>query len=169
MRSICLALALFAGTATLALSAEPGPACAPILKAMAKTLQTDHATVTLIDNRTSNGITAGGVNYLQIDGKWKVSGMSPRDNQQTSDENLRNAKSYTCQALPDSTVDGLAATSYKTHTVAEEAVVDSIVSISKATGLALRVDNTIDAGAGTKRSYSTRYSYEGVRAPAVQK
>lgn len=169
MRSICLLPALFAFTGTLAVSAEPAPECTPVLKAMAKTLQSDHATVTTMDNRTTNGITAGGVNYLQFDGGWRVSRMSPKDNQQQSEENLRNAKSYTCQALPDSSVDGTAVANYKARTVAQEAVVDSIISISKATGLALRVENTIDTGDGTKKSYSTRYTYEGVRAPAVQK
>src|SRR4029077_17928828 len=91
-----------------AFAAEPGPACAPILSAMAKTLVADHASLTQANGRTSNGITAGGVNFMQIDNVWRVSGLSPQENQARSNENLRNAKSYVCQSLPDSTVDGVA-------------------------------------------------------------
>jgi hypothetical protein len=71
---------LGAATAT-AVAAEPGPACAPILKAMAKTLQADHASLTQSNGQSLNGITAGGVNYLQIETVWKVSPLSPKDNQ----------------------------------------------------------------------------------------
>ncbi len=169
MRAIWLVLSVWAITSTPAVSAEPGPACAPVLKAMAKTLQTDHSAITQDNGHTSTGITAGGVNYLQMGGIWKVSPMSPHDNQQRSDENLRNAKTYTCQALPDSMIDGVAAANYRTHTESEDAVVESTLAIAKSSGLALRVENDIDAGGGAKRHYTTRYSYAGIQAPPVQK
>jgi hypothetical protein len=169
MKSVLQILAIL-GTATgSAAAAELSPACAPILRAMAKTLVVDHATVTQSGGRTTNGITAGGVNYLQIDNVWKLSPLTPRDNQTRSDENLRNAKSYTCQSLPDSSIDGVAVANYRTHTESEQAAVDSKISISKASGLAIEVVNDLDAGDGIKSQYSTRYSYTAIRAPTVQK
>jgi hypothetical protein len=85
-----LAVLIVAAAATVtAVAAQPSPACAPVLKAMAKTQVADHASVTQGKNQTLNGITAGGVNYLQIDGKWIASPISPKDNQERSDENLK--------------------------------------------------------------------------------
>jgi hypothetical protein len=169
MRSIWLVLGVWAVSGTPAVCAEPGPGCMPILKAMAKTLQSDHSATTQDGSRISTGITAGGVNYLQVGSVWKVSPLSPQDNQKRSNENLRNAKTYTCQALPDSIIDGVAVANYRTHTESEDAVVDSTVSIAKSTGLAIRVENGLDTGGGTQAHYTTRYSYSGIHAPTVQK
>jgi hypothetical protein len=149
-------------------AAEPGAACAPILKAMAKTLIADHAAVTQGNGRTSNGITAGGVSYLQIEGAWKLSPLTPKDNQARSDENLKNAKSYACQSLPDSTIDGVAVANYRARTETEDAVVETTIAISKASGLAIQVDNNL-VGDGNKSHYSTHYTYTGIHAPSVQK
>jgi hypothetical protein len=169
MNSLLQAIAILGAATATTLAAEPGPACAPILSAMAKTLQVDHATLTQSNGKTMNGITADGVNYLQIDNVWKLSPLSPRDNQARSDENLRNAKAYVCQSLPDSSIDGVTVANYRTHTETEEAVVESKISISKASGLAIEVQNDLSAGAGNKSHYSTRYSYTGVHAPSIQK
>jgi hypothetical protein len=136
---------------------------------MTRTLQTDHSATTQTGDRTSAGITAGGVDYLKIGDTWRVSPLSPQDNQTRSDENLRNARSYTCQALPDSTIDGAAVANYRTRTEGQDAVVDSTVSIAKSTGLALRVENVVDMGDGAKRHYTTQYSYTGIQAPAARK
>ena len=162
-------IAILGAATASAYAAEPGPACAPILRAMTKTLQTDHATLTQSNGQTINGITAGGVNYLQIDNVWKVSPLSPHDNQARSEENLRNAKTYVCRSLPDSSIDGVAVANYQTRTETEDAVVESKISISKASGLAIEVDNDLSAGEGNKSRYSTRYTYTGIRAPSVAK
>lgn len=169
MNRVLRTIAILAITTGVATAAVPGPACAPIMKAMAKTLEVDHATVTQSDGHTMNGITAGGTNYLQMGAAWKVSPLSPKDNQARSEENLRNAKSYSCQSLPDSTVDGVAVANYRTRTETEDTVVDSTISISKASGLAVQVDNEINSGGSTKSHYTTHYSYTGILAPAVQK
>jgi hypothetical protein len=98
-----------------------------------------------------------------------VSGLSPRDNQERSDENLRNAKSYTCQALPDSSLDGAPVFNYRTLTETDDAVNDSTVSILKSSRLAVAVENTTTEHNGPKTHYVTRYSYTGIRAPTIQK
>jgi hypothetical protein len=136
---------------------------------MAKTLQVDHATLTQSDGHTSRGITAGGVNYLQFDGDWRLSAISPRDNQARSEENLRNAKSYVCQRLPDSSIDGVAVTNYRTRTETEDTVVESTIAISKASGLAIEVTNELVSGGVGKSHYSTRYTYTGIQAPSIKK
>lgn len=168
MKTLLQTIAILGSATVAATAAEPGPACAPIMKAMAKTLVADHATVTQMEGRISNGITAGGVNYLQIDNVWKVSPLSPKDNQARSEENLRNAKAYSCQSLPDGSIDGVAVAIYRTRTETEDAVVESKISISKASGLAIEVENDL-AGDSKKSHYSTRYSYSGVHAPIMQK
>jgi hypothetical protein len=155
-----------AAASTTSIAAERIAACRPVLKAMARTLVADHASVTQSDGRTLNGITAGGINYLQIDGAWKASPLSPKDNQERSDENLRNAKLYVCQPLPDSTIDGVAVANYHTRTEAEDEVVESNIAISKASGLAIQVENNL---AGEKKShYITHYSYTNIHAPSVK-
>jgi hypothetical protein len=169
MKSLIHTIAILGAATASAVAAEPGPACAPILSAMAKTLKVDHATLTQSDGHTINGITAGGVNYLQIDNVWKVSPLSPQDNQARSEENLRNAKTYVCQPLPDSSIDGVTVANYRTRTETEDAVVESKISISKTSGLAVQVENDLSAGESKKSRYSTRYSYTGVHAPAIQK
>lgn len=164
-RTVLLAWAAI-GTAT---AAEPAPNCAPLLRAMEKTLRVDHATLTQSNGHTTSGITAGGVNYLQFDNVWKVSRMSPQDNQARSDENLRNAKTYVCQTLPDSSIDGQPVANYRTRTETDGSVVESHIAVSKASGLAIEVDNDIDSGGGAKSHYSTRYTYTGIHAPTIQK
>jgi hypothetical protein len=169
MKSYFLAIPILGTAIATATAAEPAADCAPILSAMAKTLQVDHATVSQSNGHTMNGITAAGINYLQIDNVWKVSPLSPRENQARSDENLRNAKSYACQSLPDSSVDGVAVANYRTRTETAVAVVESRIAISKASGLAVEVVNDIDSGGAGKSHYSTRYTDTGIHAPSIQK
>lgn len=169
MSRLLLVIAVFGTATATATAAVPGPGCAPILSAMAKTLQVDHATLTQSNGQTTHGITAGGVNYLQINNAWKVSPFSPKDNQARSDENLRNAQSYTCQATPDSSVDGVAVANFRTRTESDGTVVESKISISKASGLAIQVENDLDSGGSVKSHYVTHYSYTGIQAPTVQK
>lgn len=169
MNGIFKAILIFGAAITTANAAEPGPACAPILSAMAKTLRVDHATSTQSNGHTSNGITAGGVNYLQIGSVWKLSPLSPQDNQTRSDENLHNAKSYVCQRLTDGSIAGVAVTFYQTRTENDGTIVESKIALSKASGLAVEVDNDIDSGGGSKSHYSSRYTYTDIKAPSVQK
>ncbi len=150
MNNFFLAVSLLGTGIATASAAEPAANCTPVLSAMAKTLQVDHATLSQSNGHTTNGITAGGINYLQVGEVWKVSPMSPRDNQARSDETLRNAKSYVCQALPDSSIDGVAVANYRARTETEGSVVESRISILKLSGLAVQVDNDIDSGGGSK-------------------
>lgn len=135
---------------------------------MAKTLQVDHGTVTQSNGRTRSAVTAGGVNYLQLGDVWKVSPFSPRDDQAHSDENLRNAKTYVCQSLPDSSIEGVAVANYRTRTETEDVVVESTISISKTSGLAIEVDNDLSSGEGRKSHYTVLYTYIGIHAPSIQ-
>jgi hypothetical protein len=169
MKSVLQSIAILCAATATAVAAEPGPACAPILGAMAKTLQVDHATITQSNGQMTHGITVGGVNYLQIGTVWTISPLSARDNQTRSAENLRNAKAYDCQSLPDSSIDGVAVANYRTRTETEDAVVESKISLSKVSGLAIEVDNDLSSGERKLSHYTTRYSYTAIHAPTVQK
>jgi hypothetical protein len=80
---------------------------------------------------------------------------------------LKNAKSYACHVLPNTTIDGVAVAYYHTRTETDDEVVESKVAISKASGMAIQVENVL---AGENNShYVTRYTYTGIHAPAVQK
>ena len=168
MNNVFLAISILGAAIATATAAETAPGCAPILSAMAKTLQVDHATISQSNGHTASGITAGGVNYLQVDNVWMRSPLSPRDNQARSDENLRNAKTYTCQRLPDSSIEGVAVANYRTRTETEEAVVESTIAISKESGLAIEVVNDLDFGGISKSHYSTRYTYNDIHAPSIK-
>jgi hypothetical protein len=169
MRRALHTIAILGAVASVASAAEPGPACASVLSAMKRTLEVNHATLTQSDGQTMNAITAGGVNYLQIGGVWKVSPISPQDNQKRSDENMRSAKSYLCQSLPDGSIDGVAVTNYRTRTESEDVVVESKIAISKLSGLAVEVVNDLTTGGVSKSHYSTRYTFNGIHAPSLQK
>jgi len=152
-------VALFA---PCSIGAELSAACKPLLAAMEKTLQTDHATVTTRGTQTVHGVTAGGISYLQFGGVWKKSPMTPQENIQQSRENLKNAKSYACKPLPDSMVGDGAVANFATHTDGEAAVIDNTISIDKRTGLAVTVVTDMKEG---NMHLVTQYSYGSIKPP----
>lgn len=146
------------------MAAEISAACKPLLSAMQKTVLSDHTATSTQGGTTVKGITVGGVTYLQMHGKWITSKYTPQDAQKQSEENLREAKLYTCEKIADSTIDGVAVDNYRAHSESEDATTDSTISIAKSSGLAVRVDSDIDVGS-VKHHYTTNYSYTNVRAP----
>ena len=162
-----LFVALITATITSpALAAEVSAACKPVVSAMERTIRSDHITTTSQGGKTTKGITVGGVVYLQLRDKWIVSPMTPQDMQKQSNENLHAAKSYTCEKLADSVIDGVAVSNYRARTEGDAATNDSTISIAKSSGLAVRVDNDIKAGP-LKRHSTTDYSYTDVHAPGA--
>ncbi len=154
-------LALFA--ATPARGVDLSDDCRPVLAAMEKSVQVDHATVSTHGLEIVRGVTAGGVNYLQVHGAWRRSPLSVQENLAMSRENLKDAQEYTCKALPDSIVDGTPVANYATHTVSDATVVDSRISIAKSSGLAVSVENRHSGDAGA--DMVTRYTYGNVKPP----
>ena len=152
---------------TAARGAELSADCRPVMAAMEKSLLADHAAISTHGSSTSHGITVDGAVYLQVGGAWRKSPWTAQSVIAQSRENLKDATSYTCKALPDSVVDGAPVTNYLARTVSDDATVDTTVAIAKATGLVVSVDNR-QAGAsaaGTPEDIVTRYTYGKIKAP----
>ncbi len=148
---------------TAARAAELSTDCKPVFAAMEKSLQADHTTTTTHGADVMRGVTVDGTLYLQIGGAWRKSPISVQDNLAMSRQNLKDAKEYTCKALPDSVVDGTPVANYATHTVSDDAVIDSHVAIAKGSGLAVSVENRHTGHAGA--DMVTKYGYGNVKAP----
>ena len=162
-RRVVLALTLLAGLAGLDAGAAGLSAdCKPVFDAMEKTLLSNHTTVTTRGSETLRGVTVDGTMYLQVNGAWRKSPFTPQDNITQSRGNLKDAKEYSCKALPDAVVDGIPVANFATHTVgSEDDVIDSRIAISKPTGLAVSVENR----RGPTVNYMTRYGYTNIKAP----
>ena len=163
MPRVVRALPLLVGLAVLDAGAAGLSAdCKPVFDAMEKTLLSNHTTTTTRGSETMRGVTVGGTAYLQINGAWRKSPLTPQDNIGQSRANLKDAKEYSCKALPDAVVDGVPVANFATHTVGSEGdVIDSRIALAKSTGLAVSVENHI----GSKVGYMTRYGYTDVKAP----
>ncbi len=146
-----------------AFGAALSPACKPIMEAMEKTLLADHTTTTTRAGSDVNGITVGGTMYIQIKGAWRKSPMSAQDALANSRENLQAAKEFNCSPLADSVIDGTPVANYATHEVSEDGGNDGKVSISRSSGLVIRVEN--DLKGGPESHYVTRYGFGSVKAP----
>jgi hypothetical protein len=72
----------------------------------------------------------------------------------------------TCSHLRDESVNGEAASVWRSHVVTEMSTVDTDMWISKSRGLVLKANSVMDAGTGEKSHSSARYEYTNVRAPA---
>ena len=146
--------------------AQKSPACQAVFASAQKVITTEHlATADMGDGKTSQAIMAGGVNYVNVRGKWQRSPMSPQEHLQLEKENIQNAKVYTCEREADAVVDGVPVTVWRVHSETEDTVADGKMSIGKSTGLPVTMDEDIKVGPGTIRHVSTHYSYDAIRAP----
>ena len=157
--SLCFAMPVFA---------QKSPECKPVLDAMLKVVTTDHSASSKDSgNRTYEGITVGGKSYIKIHDKWTVSPISPQEMLKQEQENIQNAKVYTCKALPGETVDGIEAGVYSFHSETPDVGTgDGTIWLSKSTGLPLKTEEDITTE-GDKRHLSIRYSYTNIHAPTV--
>jgi len=145
-------------------AAELSPECRAIVIALEKSLHTDHRTTSTHGKDTVHGVTVQGTTWLQVDGGWRKSPMTVEANIAMSRANLKDARSYTCKALPDSLIDGKPVANWATHTVVEDGSADSRIAIAKGTGLVLNVENWHAAPTGPA-DIATRYDYVNVKPP----
>ncbi|MGH9409346.1 MAG: hypothetical protein ACRD1V_07810, partial [Vicinamibacterales bacterium] len=89
-------------------------ACKPLTDAMLKVVTTPHHTVPTDGSQTET-IVADNTSYVRINGVWHKSPMTPRDQLQQEQENIKDAKVYTCTQLRSETVNGIATVVYKVH------------------------------------------------------
>jgi hypothetical protein len=167
MRLTVCALTLTAATWLVAVpAAAQTPACQPIFDGMAKQMVTpNHSYVTMSGSSTmaTESITTGGVMYIQVNGKWIRSSMSPSDMQQLQEQNKKKTTT-SCERLPDEAVSGAAATVFHVHNKGEASTSDGKVWLAKATGLPMRGEEDVLSGQ-TKTHISTRYEYTNVQPP----
>ena len=163
LRLALVGAALIAAASTPVLAAELSAECKPILAAMEKSLRADHTTTTAHGAETMRGVTVGGTVYVQGRGAWRKSPMTVQQSIEQMRENLRDAKAFTCKALPDAVADGTPVLMYATHTVTDDGTQDSRIAVAKSTGLAVSVENRNPGEPGA--DMTTHYGYANVKAP----
>lgn len=147
--------------------------CKPVLDAFEKSLSTGHhvystttAPGTSDKPTTYELISAGGQNYVLVDGKWTRSPMTVAASIEQSQENVRNAKTLTCKRVRGESVGGAAAVVYREHSDDDEMATDVDAWVGTGTGLVLRTEGDMSISDGGGKSHmSTRYEYTNVQPP----
>jgi hypothetical protein len=149
------------------------PACRPLIEARRKQLLTpNHSFMTETPLRpggkatTHESISVGGVMYILYQGQWRRSPLTPQAALEQLQQNLANAKQFSCQHVGDESVAGVPAAVYTAHSEDENVKADARTWVAKGSGLVLRTEEDLDVGGGEKRHISIRYEYTNVRAPA---
>jgi len=158
----------------LCLATAPGAApgqsipadCRAVIAAEKKEIVTPYHEYITKGAATNEAISAGGVNYIMVHGKWRRSPLTPKDALNRIQENLSTAKAYSCQHVGDESVNGVSAAVYTSHSENEGVVGDSRTWIAKGTGLPVRQEEDISTGGTDKRHMSIRWEYANVQAPA---
>ena len=169
-----IAAALSAGTIPVLAHARAIPAaCRPLVDAERKTVTTSkHAYTTRTSanagqqTRTVEGITFGGVIYVQYNGKWRRSPATPAQMLAQLDTNVTTATAFSCTHVGDESASGAVAAVFTSHTDNEGVKADARIWVAKGSGLVLRVEEDRDTGGGDKAHVSIRYDYTNVQAPA---
>jgi hypothetical protein len=170
MRTVSVAMCCVAMTAAAAVPARAALSseCQAVTNAMLRVATTPHHAVATSSKLSgvTESIMAGDTNYFKYHGVWKKSPLSPKDNLEREQDNIKNARVYTCRRLPDELLDGASVAVYTAHSeTADVGTTDAKLWISKATGLPLRTDSDIDVG--TKQHLSVRYDYANIKPPII--
>jgi hypothetical protein len=149
------------------------PECRALVNAQQKLITTPHhgySTETPVGGgaatETNEIISVGGRTYLLDKGTWRRSPLTPQMQLDQMNENIANAKEFTCERVGDDAVGGEPAVVYTSHTVAGNVAATARLWVSKRSGLPLRNEEDVDTGDGDKRHISIRYEFTNVRAPA---
>lgn len=120
-------------------------------------------------DRISETILVGDVIYVNTNGKWVKSPMTPQDLRDQEKENRKDSTQMSCKHERDESVSGEPAELYSTHNKNGDIEYSARIWLSKRTGLILREEEDIDTGGGAsgKSHHSIRYDYSNVSAPAV--
>jgi hypothetical protein len=159
---------LIAATCTLPASITHAQtaACKPVTDAMIKVATTPHHTSSTYGSQTSEAIVADDTSFVRINGAWRKSPLTPQDQLRQEQENIKNAKVYTCTQLRSETVNGFAAVAYKVHSETPDVgTSDGTVWIASSLGLPVKADEDVATGAGTKMHLSVSWDYANIRAP----
>ncbi len=149
--------------------AQTSPVCKAVSDAMLRVTTTPHHAVATISalSEVTESILAGDTNYFKYHGVWKKSPLTPKDNLEREQENIKNAKVYTCKQSPDEVLDGMPVAVYTAHSeTTDVGTTDAKLWISKATGLPVKTESDLDIG--VKQHQSMRYDYANIKAPIVK-
>jgi hypothetical protein len=161
MLGVCGALALSRPAA-----AQPA-ACKPVTDAMLKVVTTPHHTRDA--SRNGETIVIGNTSYVLLKGAWRKSPMTPQEQLQQEQENIRNVKVYTCTQLRSETVNGIAAAAYRVHSETPDVGnSDGIVWIAPSLGLPLKAEEDVTTSMGPKMHMSITWDYANIHAPVVK-
>ncbi|HVZ24138.1 MAG TPA: hypothetical protein VG871_23865 [Vicinamibacterales bacterium] len=152
-------------TAGIARESHAADACDPLYESGIKSVQTPHrvrSTTTGRGGKSASGeaIYAGGVEYLQLGGKWTRSPTPQQDMIEAAQEKLKTHPDV-CTFVGERTEGGEAVSVYKAHS--KELGTDQEVRILKSSGLLEGATMTLPNGSVVE----TRYEYGNVTAPAV--
>jgi hypothetical protein len=144
--------------------------CKSVTDAMLKMVTTPHHTVST-DGSQTTGETIGMDNtlYVRVRGVWHKSPMTPQDQLQQEQENIRNAKVYTCTVLRSETVNGVATTVYRVHSETPDVgTADGTVWIAPSLGLPVKTDEDFTPTGGSKVHHAIAWDYTNIHAPVVK-
>lgn len=147
-----------------------GPDCKPVTDAMLKMVTTPHHT-TMTDGSQPTGELIGidDTSYVRVRGVWRKSPVTLHDQLQQEQENIRNAKIYTCTKLGAETVNGIAATAYRVHSETPDVgTADGTVWIAGSLGLPVKTDEDFTPSGGSKVHHVMTWDYANVHAPVVK-
>ena len=163
---LIFAFGVFGPSASAA--AQPA-ACKPVTDAMLKVATTPHHAVSTDGSRTSESIVVDNTSYVRIKGVWHKSPMTPQDQLQQEQDNIKSAKVYTCTQLRTETVNGIAAVAYKVHSETPDVGnTDGTVWIAPSLGLPVKTDEDLTPSGASKRHLSIVWDYTNIHAPVVK-
>jgi hypothetical protein len=144
-----------------------GDPCQTVFASLVAMTKHDHASdMTMTDGSNppnqAQEVTVGGKSYLKVGGVWKVSPMTPDQEVEMMNENLKTS-TQTCKAAGDDVVGGQPASVVEIHAVNKDVTSDNRVWLSKASGLPLKLESKMDGGMSTSQTVS----YDNVSAPSV--
>jgi hypothetical protein len=147
--------------------APPGP-CQAVFDAMLKETMTPHHAVTVRSGaEAGESIATSDTMYVKVRGVWKKSPMTMHAMLAQQQENIRGATVASCSVLSDDVVNGEAAAVWHAHYEQPDlGVSESKVWVSKATGLPLKTEVSVQAG--EKTSVVTTFDYGHITAPVVK-
>jgi hypothetical protein len=164
-----LCVSLLAGLiATPALAQAPSGPCKAVFDAMLKETTTPHHAASVRNGAAQGEViaTADAV-YVKTKDVWKKSPLTPKAQLEMQQENIRDATSASCTALPDEVVAGKPVSVWHAHYEQRDlGVSESKIWIAKASGLPVRTEVSIQAG--EKVSLVTTFDYDHITAPAVK-
>jgi hypothetical protein len=150
-------------------AAAQTPSCKPVIDAMLKVVTTPHHVVSIdAKSARSEVIVADNTTYVLIAGAWRKSPMTPQDQLAQEQENIKDAKVYTCTMVGAENVNGIAAVAYRVHSETPDVGnADGTVWIAPSLGLPVKTEEDLTLP-GAKKHISITWDYTNINAPVVK-